>query len=365
MLPTREPFAELFINGTPLMDTRAPVEFARGSFPSAISLPLMTDEERAAVGTCYKNSGQDAAIALGHQIVTGDIKASRIQAWADYVRQNPGTHLFCFRGGLRSQIVQRWLSEESGIVVPRIAGGYKAMRHFLIDATDRLARDLPVIILGGMTGTGKTKFLKRIQDAVDLEACANHRGSGFGRRVSGQPAQIDFEHRVACQLLRAEAACRQSVILEDEGQFIGRCSLPASLFERMQTSPILWLEDSLENRENRILQDYVVEQRVDHDKVHGSMAPERFATHLHESLFRVRKRLGGERYERARQAMDEALRIQERTGEVEAHRVWIRLLLSEYYDPMYVHQKAQKASRIIYSGPADALYEKLQTVTIR
>ena len=365
MLPSREPFAELFTSGLPLMDTRAPVEFGRGSFPGAISLPLMADEERAAIGTCYKNSGQEAAIALGHQIVSGDIKASRIQAWADYVRAHSDAYLFCFRGGLRSQIVQRWLAEEAGIVVPRIAGGYKAMRHFLMSSTDRLASSLPVIVIGGMTGTGKTEFLKKMTSPVDLEGCANHRGSGFGKRVSGQPAQIDFEHRVACQLLQAEALGLPRVVLEDEGQFIGSCSLPASLYERMQRSPILWLEDSFENRESRILRDYVVEQRAEHDTAYGLLGAARFAAHLLDSLFRIRKRLGGERYDRAKQAMQQALSIQESTGDAAAHREWIGLLLREYYDPMYVHQKAQKQSRILYAGPADYLQEKLQIVTIR
>lgn len=355
MLPSQENFAEILLSGRPLMDTRAPIEFARGSFPGAVNLPLMTDEERAAVGTCYKRSGQEAAIALGHQLVSGSIKANRIAAWADFAQKHPGGMLFCFRGGLRSQIVQRWLADEAGIVYPRVSGGYKAMRHFLMAATERLSRQLGMRVLGGMTGTGKTELLQRLSQSLDLEACANHRGSGFGRRVSGQPAQIDFEHRIAIRLLSMEAQGVGEMIVEDEGHFIGSCSVPEVLYGRMQQSPLLWLEDSLENRENRILQDYVIAQRAEHDAAYGDEAAARFANHLLDSLLRIRKRLGGERYERARAMMQEALAIQAADGNAEAHRQWIGLLLREYYDPMYVHQKAQKLSRIVAIGDADTL----------
>ena len=171
--------------------------------------------------------------------------------------------------------------------------------------------------------------------------------------------QIDFEHRIAQGLLKHEAQGHGRVVVEDEGQFIGRCSIPGSLYNRMQQAPILWLEDTIENRESRILNDYVIAQRADHDAAYGAEGAERFATHLLDSLSRIKKRLGGERYERARGAMIEALALQATTGNSEAHRGWIGLLLREYYDPMYVHQKSQKSARITATGYADTLYEFL------
>ncbi|MGG6498484.1 UNVERIFIED_CONTAM: tRNA 2-selenouridine(34) synthase MnmH, partial [Bacteroidetes bacterium 56_B9] len=78
------------------------------------NLPLMNDEERQMVGTCYKQRGQQAAIALGHSLVSGDIKRSRIDAWAAFARAHTQGVLYCFRGGLRSQISQQWLQDEAG-----------------------------------------------------------------------------------------------------------------------------------------------------------------------------------------------------------------------------------------------------------
>src|SRR3546814_16972169 len=79
----------------------------------------MDDDERAKVGTCYKQKGNQAAVELGHRLVSGAIKAQRMQAWADFVRDHPDGYLYCFRGGLRSQISQQWLTE-AGIEYPRI-----------------------------------------------------------------------------------------------------------------------------------------------------------------------------------------------------------------------------------------------------
>ena len=360
MLPTVDDYREIFLSGAPLMDTRAPIEFGRGSFPGAISLPLMTDDERARVGTCYKQSGQDAAIALGHKLVSGEIRANRIAAWANFTRAHPEGYLFCFRGGLRSQIVQRWLAEEAGIEYRRIAGGYKAMRQFLMATTESVAIQHPMVVVGGMTGVGKTEFLATLPNAVDLEGCANHRGSSFGKRVSGQPAQIDFEHRIAIRLLQLAPSPAVPLIVEDEGLFIGKCAVPEPLYRKMAESPLVWLEDSVENRVSRILQDYVVDQLKDHVTMYGAEAGfVHFEAHLRQSLENIHKRLGGERYKRALAMMADALAAQQQSGEVEGHRLWIELLLREYYDPMYVHQKASKAARIMANGDAAALQQFL------
>lgn len=122
-------YRQLFIEQRPLVDLRAPAEFARGSFPTAVSLPLMSDEERAKVGTCYKYYGQQAAINLGHKLVSGQLKADRIAAWARFARMHPNGALFCWRGGLRSQITQQWLAE-AGIDYPRVAGAIRPCAGF-------------------------------------------------------------------------------------------------------------------------------------------------------------------------------------------------------------------------------------------
>ena len=217
-------FQELFLSNRAMIDTRAPIEFARGSFPGAVNLPLMTDDERHQVGLCYKQQGQQAAIVLGHQLVSGDTKAQRIQAWADFARANPEGLLYCFRGGLRSQITQQWLKSEAGIDFPRVAGGYKAMRTFLLETIDQAVAQCDFIVLGGMTGTGKTDVLALLEHALDLEGHANHRGSSFGKRITEQPSNIDFENRLAIDVLRKRAKGIAHFVLEDESRLVGRCA---------------------------------------------------------------------------------------------------------------------------------------------
>ena len=99
-----EDFTRLFLTDTPMMDTRAPLEFDKGAFPHTVNRPLMNDDERAQVGTCYKQQGQDAAIVLGHQLVQGEIKQQRLEQWLAFARENPDGYLYCFRGGLISPL---------------------------------------------------------------------------------------------------------------------------------------------------------------------------------------------------------------------------------------------------------------------
>ena len=163
-----ENYRELFLNDVPMMDARAPVEFGKGAFPGVVNLPLMNDVERQKVGTCYKQQGQQAAIELGHQLVSGQTKAERIEAWAAFAKANPEGYLYCFRGGLRSQIVQQWLKSEAGIDYPRVVGGYKAMRTFLLQSTDEAIAACDFVLVGGMTGTGKTEIVRQLAAALRL-----------------------------------------------------------------------------------------------------------------------------------------------------------------------------------------------------
>ena len=352
-------YREIFLRDRPMMDTRAPIEFTKGAFPGVLNLPLMTDQERQRVGTCYKQQGQQAAIVLGHQLVSGDIKLQRIQAWAEFARAHPDGLLYCFRGGLRSQIVQQWL-REAGIDYPRVGGGYKAMRTFLLDTTEQALQQCDFVLLGGMTGTGKTEVLGQLDNALDLEGHANHRGSSFGRRATGQPSNIDFENRLAVDLLKKRERGVQGFVLEDENRMIGSCALPLPLYQSMQGLPMVWLEDRLDSRVQRILEDYVVNLCAEFIEVHGEAGFALFAERLLESLNKIHKRLGGERHRRLLLLMEAALAEQARSGDVELHRGWIEGLLGEYYDPMYAYQRESKGARIEFSGDHGAVLDYLR-----
>lgn len=354
-------FRQLFLHDVPMMDARAPVEFAKGAFPGVVNLPLMNDVERQKVGTCYKQQGQDAAIKLGHQLVSGDLKAERIAAWAAFAKANPDGYLYCFRGGLRSQIVQQWLKEEAGIEYPRVIGGYKAMRTFLLETTEQAVAQCDFVIVGGLTGTGKTEVLAQLDNGLDLEGHANHRGSSFGKRATPQPAPIDFENRLAIDILKKRAAGHQQFVLEDESRMVGSCTVPLVLHQGMQDYPLIWLEDSLAGRVERILSDYVTKLCAEFVAVHGEeQGFSLFAERLQQSLNNILKRLGGERHQRLSAIMQAALAEQQRGTGVELHRGWIEGLLVEYYDPMYAFQRDSKAKRIEFSGDQAAVVEYLR-----
>jgi len=353
-------YRELFLRDVPMMDARAPVEFAKGAFPGVVNLPLMNDLERQKVGTCYKQHGQQAAIELGHRLVNGAIKAERIQAWSDFARRHPEGYRYCFRGGLRSQLVQQWLKTEAGIEYPRVVGGYKAMRHFLLETLEQAAATDDFILVGGLTGTGKTEVLARLDDGVDLEGIANHRGSSFGKRATPQPVQIDFENALAIRLLKMQAAGARQFVLEDEARLVGRCSIPLPLFQGMQRYPLVWLEDSFEGRVDRILKDYVIDLCAEFIAEQGEEGFAAFAERLQQSLVNIQKRLGGECYQRLAAIMDQALAEQASRGAVDLHRGWIEILLRQYYDPMYAYQRENKAERILFAGEQDAVVEFLR-----
>ena len=227
-----------------MIDVRAPSEYARGALPGAVNLPLLNDEERAAVGTTYKRRGRAAAIELGHRLVYGDVKRARVEAWRAFVEAHPDAAIYCARGGLRSEIAQTWLAE-AGVRQARVAGGFKALRRHCLDVLEGVG-DARFVLVGGRTGSGKTSVVRDAAAHIDLERLANHRGSAFGALPTPQPPPVAFENAMAVELMRLPLD--EPIVLEDESRTIGRLAIPEGLYEAMQRAPIVLIEADDETR---------------------------------------------------------------------------------------------------------------------
>lgn len=348
-MPDSTLYERLLSERIALLDVRAPIEFHKGAFPSAHNIPLLNDEERAAVGTRYKQAGQDAAIALGNQLVCGSVRDARVQAWSEWLQTRPQAWLYCFRGGLRSQTVQRWL-QEAGVECPRVPGGYKALRQFMIDTLEDAAGRYDMIVVAGPTGSGKTHLINALPLSLDLEGAACHRGSAFGTLLAAQPSQIDFEHAMATALLQHRRHGARLLFVEDESRAIGSLSIPLSFHARMRQSRIALIEESLEARSTTILKDYIEDNLHQFQQSDPDAAFERFSAYLLNALTKIQRRLGGERYSEVLSKMQDALRIQAQNGDTQAHRQWISQLLQDYYDPMYAYQLSRRMERVVFRG---------------
>jgi len=244
-LPLADDFRRIVLEKRPLIDVRAPVEFEKGSFPTAVNLPLMNDEERHLIGIRYKEKGNLSAIALGKELV-GPVKEARVEAWKSFVEANPNAYLYCFRGGQRSQISQAWL-QEAGVTIPRLKGGYKAFRGFLMQESERISKEASMLILAGRTGSGKTILLKELNNSIDLEGLANHRGSSFGAFTTAQPSQIDFENALGYALIQHENEGHTHLVIEDESLNIGRVYIPNSVFTNLKNGKYVILTTPMLN----------------------------------------------------------------------------------------------------------------------
>ena len=346
-----EDFSRLFTSNTPLIDTRAPIEFDQGAFPYTQSLPLMSNSEREQIGTCYKKQGQDQAIKLGHQLVQGRVKQDRLDAWLEFIKNNPNGALYCFRGGLRSQITQEWIYEASGINYPRIKGGYKALRRFLIDETDRIMNQIVPIVIGGQTGCGKTLLLDKIEHQIDLEGLANHRGSAFGNTTTAQPTQINFENALAIELIKKQQYSH--LVFEDEGSNVGTVHIPQCVQEQTSKAELILLEASVEERLEVSMDAYVINMHHDftaQDPVNGF---NNFANYWLRSLEKIQRRLGLERYKIILVLVNSALERYKELNESGGFYPVVETLLVDYYDPMYDYQIKKKMDRVVFKGDAD------------
>lgn len=299
--------------GLPLFDARSPAEYENAHIPGALNLPLLSDDERAQVGTAHARSGSEAAVHIALELI-GPQLAAKLNRARHLVRKEREVCLHCWRGGMRSASLA-WLLETGGFTVHLLEGGYKAYRSFI---RAELARSAKILVLGGMTGSGKTDILHEMASlgcqVIDLEGLAQHRGSVFGGLgMAQQPNNERMENMLYAQW--AEMDFSRPIWLEDEDRRIGSVTLPQEFFDQISTGRLVVLDMPKTLREARLLRMYTEE-----------IQDEQLSQTLLELLGRIRKRLGDQTWRACVEALSEQ-RYQEAIAGV-----------LEYYDRTYTHQ---------------------------
>ena len=346
-----------------LLDVRSEGEFDKGHFVGSYNVPILHNEHRHDVGLCYKTQGQEAAIRLGHAL-TDPIRDRLLEEWLLYLQESPAEYkaLTCWRGGLRSEIAQRWLLE-AGYSIQRVSGGYQSLRRWALRYLDALQIP-PMLVLSGASGVGKTELLHQLAEhretslgLLDLEAIARHRGSVFGAYEHlPQPEQATFENQLAMTLGRLESTAL--LLVEDESRNLGRCFLPTSLYEALLAAPTVELVAPMEQRIDRLLTLYVLMP------LQQQMTPEALHQRLREGLQRLSRRLGGLVYQKIsgqmQAAFDEPIvRTLNEQGRTSLHRQWIASLLTDYYDRAYEFARQRANRKTLYRAEAGELSQWL------
>ncbi len=314
-----------FLDGdTPIIDVRSPGEHAHGHIPGAHSLPLFSNEERAVVGTIYKQQGRDAAVLEGLRIVGPKLAA--IVEEARTLAPDGRIRVHCWRGGERSASVA-WLLDKAGFAeVVTLRKGYKAFRDHVLASFDA---PFHLNVLGGYTGTGKTEALHQLrtlgEQVVDLEALANHKGSSFGALGEApQPTTEHFENLLWAELQKLDRTV--PIWVEDESLMIGRAKIPQVFFDRMRASTLFFAQMSVEERADRLVLDY------------GKFPVEQLA----EAVKRIEKRLGPQHCKNALAALQE--------GDLRA----VAIITLTYYDKTYRRGLEQRDPERVLNEPATA-----------
>lgn len=323
-----------FLNAPGVMlDVRSPAEHEHAHIPGSVSFPLFSNEERAEVGTCYKQRGRDTAVELGLEIV-GPKLAGFVQK-AKQIAPDRVLKIHCWRGGMRSSSMA-WLMETAGFRVSVLDKGYKGFRQWV---RDTLAMEKPVLILGGMTGSGKTAVLHELAhqgaQILDLEALANHRGSSYGALgLPPQPSTEQFENLIALEWVAFNTV--HPVWIEAESRMIGTCRIPDELFRQMMQAPVLQLERSRAERVATLL------------NVYGAANREELIT----ATDRITRRIGGQH---AKAAIEHI-----RQGNLATA---IEIVLN-YYDKTYQYD-LQKRQAEIYSVNAMKLSDAKTAMVLK
>ncbi len=310
-----------------LVDVRSPAEFAQGHWPGAINIPIFSNEQRAKIGTTYKQDDREKAILLGIQYVGGSIQRIREDLKRLSKHKNKTIlfncsnqlRVYCWRGGMRSSSFA-WLADLfEDIQIVLLEGGYKSYRHWVLETFDK---KLPIKLLGGRTGTGKTDLLKQFEQkgipTIDLEGLAHHRGSSFGGLgLPKQPTNEHYENKLAEALQISKANSAKEIWLEAESANLGTCRIPQALFNQMKIAPVVEIKRSLNERLNQLVNVYSLNE----------------PKQLTEATLRISRRLGPQRTQQAIKAIE--------------NRNWSEACMAmlDYYDRCYDDELKRSAQR--------------------
>ncbi len=271
----------------PVIDVRSPGEYAKGHIPHAVNIALFSNEERADIGTTYKQVSQKKAIELGYTYVTPKLKY-----FIDASREVSGTGpivVHCWRGGMRSHAFAEHLSSNGFNEVFVIKGGYKAFRNHVLSYFEQ---PFHLRIIGGYTGSGKTEVLKvlhqRGEQVIDLEGIAHHKGSAFG--AIGEKEQPSVEHFENCLFTAFnQLNIKEYIWVEDESINIGHAKLPMSLFKQIRQQKVYFIKVPVEDRISFLVEEYTR---------YGNEV-------LANAINKIAKRLGGQNVKAALQYLKE------------------------------------------------------------
>lgn len=302
------------------IDMRSPNEYETGHIPGAINIPLFSNEERAEVGTIYKNIGVEEAKMKGLGIVS-DKLPELVSTIRSLYKKNSTVVIYCWRGGMRSKSVVTIL-EIMGITSYQLLGGYKAYRRYVLDSLEQFDIKAKIVVLCGSTGVGKTLLLTKLDEkgvaVIDLEKLANHRGSAFGQVGLGRPATAqNFDANLLEELQRLND--QPYIVVECESKRVGNVYLPNVLYNAMQQGLKVFVKASIETRIDRLIKEYTGIYNENYDGIVNSLKT-------------LSKRLGAKKTQQLYQDFTDG-RIHE----------MVRTLLIEYYDPLYGYETCSLA----------------------
>jgi len=305
----------------PLIDVRSPGEYYKGHMPNSINIPLFDNDERSIIGTIYKKEGRKKAVIEGLKFFEKKIELllDNLFMSIDSYKTVPNKNneffirIYCSRGGMRSQSIA-WLLEKYKLNPITLEGGYKIYRRWVLDS---FSNKLNLIVIGGKTGTGKTRLLSLLEkykyQTIDLEGFACHRGSTFGGLgMKEQPSNEQFENNIGEKLYSFQTI--NNIFVEAESANIGKCKIPHEFFNQMKKSRRIEILRSDSNRLDELIHTYSVFKKEE----------------LKDSVQRIKKRLGPQRTKIALESIDE-----------EKWDLVCRSVL-DYYDRCYEYEKVGK-----------------------
>jgi len=319
--------ADLFLEQSAIqavLDVRTPAEFKAGHIPGAINMPLFDNDERAVVGTLYKQVHRDAAMLEGLRIVGP--KLAHFVEKATSIATDRKLGIYCWRGGMRSGSVAQLL-DMAGFTVQTLKDGYKGFRRYGLKL---MSKPLPFIVLAGCTGSGKTDLLNALSNEgefiIDLEGIAHHKGSAFGSLMQEKQPTSEHSQNILTSKLHLYRNAER-IWVEDESMSIGSVYLSELFWNQLHTSPLVLIERSKETRVHRLANEY-------------GMAPVQLVI---ERIKRIQRKLGG-------QSTKEAIEYVEK-GDVEA----AASILLQYYDKAYAKSLAGREKQIVLTISADGV----------